>query len=49
MKIAELKVEYAEQKLPEVDEMNHTGYGYDSEEDLWDRVIEKHADLRRRT
>ena len=40
MKIAELKIEYAEQKLPEETEMSHRGYGYDSEESLWDRIIE---------
>lgn len=40
MKIAELKVEYAEQKLLEVEDTNHSGYGYESEESLWDRIIE---------
>lgn len=40
MKIAELKVEYAEQKLPEMTETCHRSRGYASEEELWDRIIE---------
>jgi hypothetical protein len=38
--IAELKVEYAEQRLSDVTERSHESMGYQIEEDLFDRLIE---------
>ena len=38
--IAELKVEYAEQRLSDVTEYSHVGTGYETEEALFDRLIE---------
>lgn len=40
MKIAELKVEYAEERLADVTEYSHVGVGYETEEALFDRLIE---------
>jgi hypothetical protein len=37
--IAELKIEYAEQKLPEADVLSHVEYGYESEELLFTKVL----------
>lgn len=40
MKIAELKIEYAEQKLTDDTDMNPIGYGYLDEEEMFDKIIE---------
>lgn len=40
MKIAELKIEYAEQKLTDDTDANPIGYGYLDEEELFDKIIE---------
>ena len=40
IKIAELKIEYAEQKLTDDIDANPIGYGYLDEEELFDRIIE---------
>ncbi len=38
--IAELKIEYAEQRLPEAEGLDHTEYGLESEEILFNKALE---------
>ena len=40
MKIAELKIEYAEQKLTDETDVDPRGYGYADEESLFDKLID---------